>query len=100
MFINKLTNEGRAEKTEFPPTNPAPEFHHFITPSDGRVGKVWEVRKKIIGEKKSTMEATAIKHPITNKLLVSRKEIKEATLDYCQRTLANNVPDYDKCLCV
>ena len=62
---------------------------------NGRVGKVWDVRKKILGEKKSTMEATAIKHPITNKLLMSRKEIKEATLDYCQRTLANNVPDHD-----
>jgi len=71
------------------------EIDKMKSMQNGRVGKVWDVRKKILGEKKSTMEATAIKHPITNKLLVSKTEIKEATLDYCQKTLANNVPEKD-----
>ena len=58
----------------------------------GKVGKVWEIKKRIMGGKKGAMEATAIINPTTNKLAVSRNEIKQATLQYCVDTLANNEP--------
>ena len=59
----------------------------------GKVGRVWEVRKKIVGNKKGPMIATAIRNPETKKLVVSNKEIKDVTLKYCMETLANNTPD-------
>jgi hypothetical protein len=39
------------------------------------------------------MEATAIVNPATNKLVVSRREIKEVTLKYCVDTLTSNEPE-------
>ena len=38
------------------------------------------------------MEATAIMNPYTNRLVVSKKTIKEVTLRYCKETLKNNEP--------
>ena len=58
----------------------------------GKVGKVWEIKKRILGGKKGAMEATAIINPETGKLAVSKREIKQASLTYCINTLANNEP--------
>ena len=58
-----------------------------------KVGKIWELKKRIIGGKNTTTQATAIINPKTNKLAVSKEEIKSATLEYCKETLANNKPD-------
>ena len=69
------------------------EIEEMKNTKNGKVGKVWDVRKKILGEKNYKIEATAIKDPTTNKLIIKRKKIKEVTLNYCQRTLANNVPE-------
>ena len=60
---------------------------------NGKVGKIWEVRKRIVGGKKAMMEATAIINPKTGKLAVTRADIKEVTLNYCKETLANNIPE-------
>ena len=58
-----------------------------------KAGKIWEIRKRIIGGKKATLEATAIMNPDTNKLVVSKHEIKRVTLNYCKKTLENNEPE-------
>ena len=80
-MLNDQVNRARDEIDEMKKT------------ANGRVGKVWDVRKKVLGIKKSNTEATVIMNPRTNKLVVSRKEIKEVTLEYCQKTLSNNVPE-------
>ena len=46
-----------------------------------------------MGGKKSTLGATAIINPETNKLAVLNTEIKEISLKYCKETLANNDSD-------
>ena len=57
-----------------------------------KVGRIWEIKKRIVGGKKATIEATAIMNPNTNKLVVSKEQIKAVTLKYCKDTLANNEP--------
>ena len=57
-----------------------------------KVGKIWEMKKKIVGGKKASMETTAIVDPENNKLVVSKKQIISVTLKYCQETLNNNKP--------
>ena len=59
----------------------------------GKVGMIWEIRKRVMGEKKTKPEATAIINPKTNKLVVTKSEVKAVTLNYCKETLANNEPD-------
>ena len=58
-----------------------------------KVRKVWEIRKRILGGKKSELQASAIINPVTEKLVVSKNKIKEVTLNYCKETLTNNIPD-------
>ena len=60
-----------------------------------KAGKIWEIRKEVLGGKKACLEATAIIHPESGKLVVSRREIKEISLEYCKSTLRNNVPSED-----
>ena len=62
---------------------------------NGKVGKIWEVKKRIIGGKKGNMQATAIINPETGRLAVTKKEILQATLKYCKDTLKNNEPSTD-----
>ena len=77
MFKNQ-SNEAEKEieklKTEYP----------------SRAGRIWELKKKIVGGKKAKNQATAIVDPKTGKLVVSKHEIKEVTLKYCKDTLENN----------
>ena len=42
---------------------------------------------------KAVLEATAIVNPYTNKLAVTKGEIKSVSLKYCVDTLANNEPE-------
>ena len=60
---------------------------------NGKVGKIWEVKKRIIGGKKALMQATAIVNPATGKISVSKEETIQATLKYCKETLLNNEPE-------
>ena len=61
----------------------------------GKVGKVWEMKKKILGGKKAVMEATAVVNPYTGRLAVSKEETVRVTLRYCKDTLKNNLPEDD-----
>ena len=58
-----------------------------------KAGKVWEIRKKVIGGKRQPSEATAVINPKTGKLAVTKEEINSASLEYCVETLANNTPE-------
>ena len=58
----------------------------------GKVGKVWELKKKILGTKKG-VEANAIVNPKNGKLVRSKDEIKKVSLEYCKTTLKNNEPE-------
>ena len=42
--------------------------------------KIYVMKKKIVGGKKSTNQATAIVDPNTGKLIVTKNEIKNVTL--------------------
>jgi hypothetical protein len=57
-----------------------------------KVGKIWDKRKKVLGGEKACMDSTAILHPTSGELVVSRNLIREVSLEYCKSTLANNVP--------
>jgi hypothetical protein len=57
-----------------------------------KVGKIWEIRKQVVGGKKASLESTAIVDPVSGKLVVSRTRIREVSLKYCKNTLKNNVP--------
>ena len=54
------------------------------------MGRIWEIRKKIIGGKKGNKESSAILDPKTKQLVVSKKQIKEVVLNYCKATLQSN----------
>ena len=57
-----------------------------------RAGKIWEIRKRVVGGKKYSQQASAIIDPNTGGLVVSRKKIQQVSLKYCQDTLSNNTP--------
>ena len=68
------------------------EIEEIAKTTNVKVGKIWDVRKKVLGKRKSETQATAIINPQTTNLVVSKAEIKEVVADYCKNTLANNVP--------
>ena len=53
----------------------------------------WQVRKKVVGDKRGPMLATAVRNPETKQLATSNKEVKRITLNYCIETLSNNKPE-------
>ena len=53
-------------------------------------GKVWEIKKKDLGGKKTDVEATAIINPKTGNLALSKGEIKKVSLQYTKETLMRN----------
>ena len=59
----------------------------------GRAGNVFQMRKEIAGPKKAGQEATAIKDPKTGEMIVTKEDIKKATLQYCVENLRPNEPD-------
>ena len=60
-----------------------------------KVGRIWEIRKKVMGGHKNNILPIAISHYETGKLIVSRAEIKQVSLNYCKATLADNEPSQD-----
>ena len=64
-----------------------------IKKTNGKLAKIWELRKKIIGNKKDTIQATAMVDPKTMKLEVSKDKIMSISLKYCTETLKNNEPE-------
>ena len=87
------TEEETAKKLHEEQTeNAENELKEIVKTNTGKVGKVWEIKKRILGGKKGAMESTAIINPDTGKLALSKTEIKQASLKYCIATLANNAP--------
>ena len=72
----------------------AAEIEEINVAQHSKVGKIWEIKKKILGNK-NIVEASAIKDPKTNKLVVDIQQIKDVTLNYCKTTLENNDPEED-----
>ena len=70
----------------------AMEINEIKKLKTSKVGRIWDIRKRIIGGRKATLQATAIMNPKNGKLAVSKDQIKSVTLQYCQETLANNKP--------
>ena len=68
------------------------ELEKLKSCKNGKAGKVWQIRKNVIGVKKSKMVPTAIIDPSTGKMIKNKNYIKEITLKYCIDTLANNHP--------
>ena len=66
------------------------EINEIEKVKGGKVGKVWEIKKKVIGGKKDTIKATAIINPKTGKLALTKSEIKKVSLQYTKETLASN----------
>ena len=53
---------------------------------------VFNIKDKVNGSKKGAQEVTTMKDPITQKLLTKKKDIREASLDYCVQLLTNRNP--------
>ena len=58
----------------------------------GKMGRLWEIKKRVLGNKKSNMVPSAVINPKSGKLEVSSNKIKEVSLQYCIDTLSNNKP--------
>ena len=69
------------------------ELENISKTKNGKVGRVWAIRKKIIGRKKVDMLPSAISDQATKKLVVNTTNIKETVLRYCVETLSNNEPE-------
>jgi hypothetical protein len=65
----------------------AEEVDQIENTAKSKVGKVWEIKKVILGGKKATQEKSAIVNPKTGKLAVSKTEIKKVSLQYCMQTM-------------
>ena len=59
----------------------------------GRAGSVYKMKDEIAGHKKAKEEATAIRDPVTDELIVSKDMIKKVTLEYVVKNLEGNIPD-------
>ena len=58
----------------------------------GSTAAVFKLKEKLLGSKKSSPEATAIKDPISGDLITDRKEVLKVTLSYCKSLLDKKKP--------
>ena len=58
----------------------------------GKTAAIFNLKDKVIGNKKSEQEATTMKHPVSQEVLTKRSEIKKAALAYCVDLLENRKP--------
>ena len=49
------------------------EIEDIKSSGEGKVGRVWQVRKKVVGDKRGPMLATAVRNPETKQLATSNK---------------------------
>ena len=69
------------------------QIERIKSKNQGRAGNVFRIRKDVAGPKKAGQEASSVKDPLTGELLVTRDEIKNATLKYCINNLKGGTPD-------
>ena len=55
----------------------------------GKSAAIFHLKDKVVGKKKAVQEATVMKDPNTQEVLTKRKDIKEASLNYCVDLLTN-----------
>jgi hypothetical protein len=65
----------------------------IIKSNQEREGNIFKMRNEIAGPKKTPQDASAIRDPKSDELLVNKERTKEATLEYCVENLKNNTPD-------
>ena len=58
----------------------------------GKTAAIFNLKGKVIGNKKTEQEPTSMKHPVTHEVLTKRSEIKKAALAYCVDLLDNRKP--------
>ena len=68
------------------------EINDIKSKKKSKVGQIWDIRKKVLGGKKAMLDTSAFIHPKSGKLVVSKAEILQVSLDYCKDTLRNNIP--------
>ena len=89
----KQTEEEAKDMMEDEEQKAVKEIEEIKAMKGGRVGHIWNIRKKVFGGQKGTQEATAIINPKTMKVATTKNEIKEVTLTYCKETLKSNETD-------
>ena len=93
LNVNDDSENGRAQQMKEEELRRAEEeISEIERLKIGKVGMIWEVKKRILGGKNAINQPTAIINPKTGQLAVSRDEIKSVSLQYCIETLANNEP--------
>ena len=94
---NKLDNKTQDEKDAAIKQKETEKVENQIekikSKNQGRAGNVFRIRKDIVGPKKAGQEATSVKDPSTGEILVTKDDIKKATLNYCVKNLKGNKPD-------
>ena len=58
------------------------EIERLKTEHRSKAGRIWDIKRNIIGGKKTASQATAIVNPATKKLVVLKEEVKKTTLKY------------------
>ena len=89
---NKSTEEIKEDILKEQEEKVSKEIEDIKSMKKSKVGKIWEIRRRVLGGKKATQEATAIVDPNSGKIVASRAEIKQVSLDYCKDTLKDNDP--------
>ena len=56
---------------------------------------MFQLKEKVLGQKKSSQECTSIRNPDGGNIITDRKEILKATLKYCKDLLTNSEPSKD-----
>ena len=96
-FIERKENKSQQEKDDDLKQKQSAKIEKHIekirTNNQGRAGNVFQIKRDITGPKKAGQEASSIKDPLTGEILVTKDDIKNATLKYCVDNLGGNKPD-------
>ena len=85
---NQLTS---AELLEMQTKRVDREIEKVKETSQGKINQIFKLAKLASG--KGAMQAHAVNHPVTGKLIVNQEEIKKVSIEYCQKVLTKNEPD-------
>ena len=66
------------------------EINEIKLQGKGRLTRIFKMKQKVLGSKKTSQEPSAIRDPASGDLLVSNADIKRTTLQYCVNNLKNN----------
>ena len=59
----------------------------------GKVSAIFELKKKILGNKMKNVEPSAVLCPETKEIVTEKDKIKKITVDYCVNLLTTNPPE-------